>query len=230
MKAALLTAAICGAFSLVSAPIVHAEDLSKIPEIRSPRDFEKRPYVQYPYEAKRQRLTGKGVLVLEINPATGNVLKVRMARSTGHAILDQAALTAFRTAHFRNGTPSPVKIPISFSLTDGGPDPYIIDAENMDDVLARFLGKGTVKQGPIPTYPRVPKWTTKSGKGVYELHADKNGRITQVKILITSGDAVFDRETVNTLGKWRLARGPLIVELPLRFRLTPTRYSVDVGR
>ncbi len=100
----------------------------------------------------------------------------------------------------------------------------------MDDVLAAFLGKGTVRKGPIPAYPRRPSWTNKSGKGVYELHADKEGRITQVKILKSSSDAVFDREAVKTLGKWRLNRGPIIIELPLRFRLTPRSYSVDVGR
>ncbi|MEO5721520.1 MAG: TonB family protein [Chthoniobacterales bacterium] len=220
----MLVTAILAAFT------AEAEDLSKIPEIRSPRDFVRKPNIQYPYEAKRERLTGSGVVVWDINPATGDVLRVRMGQSTGHAILDQAAVSAFRTAHFRNGTTTPVKIPISFSLSNEGPGPYVVQAENMDDVLAAFLGKGTVKKGPIPAYPRYPKWTTKSGKGVYELHADKDGKVFQVKILNSSGDATFDREAVKTLGKWRLARGPLVIELPLRFKLTPTNYSVDVGR
>lgn len=59
---------------------------------------------------------------------------------------------------------------------------------------------------------------------------DKDGRVPEVKILKSSGDLVFDREAVKTLDKWRLNRGPVVIELPLRFQLTPRSYSVDVGR
>ena len=100
----------------------------------------------------------------------------------------------------------------------------------MDDVLAAFLGKGTVLKGPIPQYPKSPAWTDKSGKGVYELHVNQAGRVENVRILKSSGDAIFDREAVKTLGKWRLRRGPLVLELPLSFTLAPTNYSVKVAR
>ena len=42
--------------------------------------------------------------------------------------------------------------------------------------------------------------------------------------------AAFDRIAGQTLRKWRRRWGPLILELPLRFTLTPTNYSVDVGQ
>ena len=100
----------------------------------------------------------------------------------------------------------------------------------MDDVLARFLGKGTVLKGPIPEYPRRPAWTNKRGKGVYEFHADQAGKVQQVRVLKSSGDATFDRVVQKTLLNWRLRRGPLVLELPLSFVLTPTSYSVDVAR
>jgi TonB family protein len=87
-----------------------------------------------------------------------------------------------------------------------------------------------VLKGPIPAYPRPPAWTNKQGKGVYELHAGSDGKVQRVRILKSSGDAVFDRESVKTLGKWRLRRGPLVLELPLSFQLTPNHYSVDVRR
>jgi outer membrane biosynthesis protein TonB len=47
-------------------------------------------------------------------------------------------------------------------------------------------------------------------------------------VLESSGDAAFDNITTRALGKWQLARGPLIVGLPLAFRLTPTSYEVDL--
>jgi len=154
-----------------------------------------------------------------------------MAPSTGSPILDDAALSAFRRWRFAPGTVAQMKSPITFTMFGGrASTEYKVKSKSMDDVLAAFLGKGTVLKGPIPTYPRFPPWTNKNGKGVYELHAGKDGKVEQVRILKTSGDATFDRETVKTLGKWRLRRGPLILELPLKFSLTPTTYSVDVSR
>ena len=208
-----------------------AEDLSKIPTINGRQSLVQMPYIQYPERAQRLRMSGSGIAVLEVDARTGNVTAARMARSTGEEVLDRAALGGLRQARFRPGTPGRVKIPITFTLFYGGQPNFVVKSKNMDDVLAHFLGKGTVLKGPIPAYPRNPPWTDKSGKGVYELHADKDGNVVQVKILKSSGHAVFDREAVKTLGKWRLRSGrALILELPLRFQLTPTNYSVDVGR
>lgn len=124
-----------------------------------------------------------------------------------------------------------MKSPITFTMFRGLPSTeYVVRSKSMDDVLARFLGKGTVVKGPIPKYPRSPAWTYKQGKGVYELHAGSDGKVAEVRILKSSGDSIFDREAVKTLGKWRLRRGPLVLELPLSFTLTPANYSVDVAR
>ncbi len=187
--------------------------------------------IHYPYEAKRNQITGAGIAAVSVN-SEGKVTKVTMAQSTGSPLLDRATIDGLRSARFKPGTVPMVKIPVRFTMAGGGQvyDYYDVKKKDMNDVLAAFLGKGTVRKGPIPAYPRRPPWTEKSGKGVYELHADKEGKITQVRVLKSSGDAIFDREAVKTLGKWRLARGPLIIELPLRFRLTPKSYSVDVGR
>jgi TonB family protein len=185
----------------------------------------------YPYEARAQRITGTGIAVMEVDTSTGNVKRVYMAISTGSAILDKAATDGFGQWRFKPGTVSRVKTPITFTMADGrGGVEYVKSTRSMDDVLARFLGKGTVLHGPIPEYPRSVKWTERSGKGVYELHAGKDGRVQQVKILKSSRDAVFDAEAVKTLGKWRLRRGPLVLELPLSFTLLPAHYSVDVAR
>ena len=120
-----------------------------------------------------------------------------------------------------------VNIPITFTM--GG---YVINQLqvtknlNMDTVLAPFLGKGTVLHGPNPAYPQNAPWTDKQGKGTYELHVGKDGKVEDVRILKNSGDATFDQVAVITLRKWRLRKGPLILELPLAFKLTPRRYDV----
>ena len=186
---------------------------------------------EYPYEARRRHLTGTGYIVVEVNPATGRVTRAYMDPGTGSTILDNEALFAFRRWRFKPGTPPRMRSPISFMMAAGtGPRDRLVASRSMDDALAAFLGKGTVVNGPIPEYPRDPAWTNKRGKGVYEIRAAKNGRVEAVRVVKPSGDEVFDHVTVETLRKWKLRRGPLIVELPLSFTLTPTNYSVAVAR
>lgn len=209
-----------------------AEDLSKISELKDRAAMHDKGRIQYPLEAKRRFLTGSGVAVLKVNKSTGKVTAVRMGKSTGHAILDNATVEGLRLARFRPGSTSDeVQIPVTFTMSGGRfYETVDVKRKDMDEVLSAFLGKGTVVKGPIPQYPRSQPWTHKDGKGVYELHVDKEGKVSRVRIMKSSGDAVFDREAVKTLGKWRLRKGPFVLELPLRFTLTPINYSVDVGR
>lgn len=75
------------------------------------------PRPEYPYEARRQRVTGSGVAVLTIDLATGYVVEVRVVRSTGHAVLDGATISGLRRWRFRPGTVSSVQTPITYTLT-----------------------------------------------------------------------------------------------------------------
>ena len=75
------------------------------------------PRPEYPYEARRQRITGDGIVAMTIDPMTGNVSSVSMSKSTGSPFLDNAALTAFRRWRFKAGTVSSVTCPITFTLT-----------------------------------------------------------------------------------------------------------------
>ena len=75
------------------------------------------PRLEYPYEARRARVTGSGVALLTIDPATGYVTEVSMSRSTGNAVLDNAAISGFRRWRFKPGTVSKVQAPITFTLT-----------------------------------------------------------------------------------------------------------------
>jgi len=187
----------------------------------------------YPYWARVHHITGKGVAVMKVDTATGKVTSCYMAISTGSAILDDAALTSFRTFRFKPGGAPAVKCPITFTMSPAGAEEvsgFYVRAKPTDEALAPFLGKGTVEEGPMPAYPRSVPWSNKHGKGIYEIHVQKNGTVSEVKILQRSGDEVFDETAVFTLRQWHLHRGPLIIELPLVFNLTPNHYSVGVPK
>ncbi len=75
------------------------------------------PRPEYPYEARRSRLTGSGVCVMTVDTASGAVTSAVMAQSTGHAVLDNAAISAFRRWRFQPGTVSKVRTPITFTMS-----------------------------------------------------------------------------------------------------------------
>ncbi len=151
-------------------------------------------------------MVGSGIATIEVDIASGEVTSARMSPSTGHALLDQAALEAFRKWRFKPGSVSQVRTPITFTTSGRVITEVKVKQKSMDDVLARFLRKGTVLKGPIPAYPRIPAWDFKEGKGVYELHVGKDGRVGDVKILKPSGDATFDR------GCWELCANGAFAE------------------
>lgn len=213
---------------LIHGPIHHSSTAGEPRQASSEKAFAiYAPRPQYPLDARAQRIAGSGVAVLTVDPDTGFVKKAEMAASTGSPILDDAALSAFRRWKFAPGTVSKVNIPITFTMRGGVVTQLVVmHKRDMDEMLAPFLGKGTVLNGPSPSYPFPPPWTNKRGDGKYELHVGKNGQVEEVRILKRSGDSTFDRVAVATLRKWRLRRGPMVVELPLAFKLTPQTYDI----
>ena len=229
MRSTLISAFLVVVFFSASRHIC-AADQKRVPTVDQKAVAISAPRPDYPYEARRAGVTGAGVAVLEVDVATGKVTSAFMAQSTGSTILDGAALGAFRQWRFKPGTIRMVRIPIRFTMGGEVVTEFHVKEKPMDDALAAFLGKGTVEKGPIPAYPRSVPWTTKQGTGRYELHIQKDGRVSEVRILKASGDALFDQTAVDTLRKWRLRRGPLILVLPLAFKLTPSHYEVDIPK
>lgn len=65
----------------------------------------------------KQGITGKGVALLKVDK-NGYVIDARMLKSTGHKVLDDSALEAFRKWHFMPGKFAPeVKVPIEFTVS-----------------------------------------------------------------------------------------------------------------
>jgi TonB family protein len=75
------------------------------------------PRPEYPYEARRQRTTGSGLVILMIDLSTGSVTDVRMAQSTGSVVLDNSAISALRRWRFRSGAVTKVQVPITYTLS-----------------------------------------------------------------------------------------------------------------
>ena len=75
------------------------------------------PRPEYPYEARRLRAIGSGVALLTVDPMTGRVTDVRMLRSIGNVVLDNATISGFLRWRFKPGTVSQVQTPITYTLT-----------------------------------------------------------------------------------------------------------------
>jgi TonB family protein len=71
-------------------------------------------YPRYPYAARDQHLEGSGLFQLQLRP-DGIVRSVVILKSTGHVMLDDAAVAALRQWQFA-GAVHDVKVPINFSM------------------------------------------------------------------------------------------------------------------
>ena len=72
------------------------------------------PLPDYTYEMKRRNLSGSGVCVVTVDPATGTVTNATMFQSTGNPLLDKLTMQTFRNWRFKPGTVSQVRVPISY--------------------------------------------------------------------------------------------------------------------
>jgi TonB family protein len=75
------------------------------------------PCPVYPYEARRQRVTGSGVALLNVDLSSGIVTDVIITESCGNSILDNSTRDAFRRWRFKPGTVTRVQVPITYALT-----------------------------------------------------------------------------------------------------------------
>lgn len=75
------------------------------------------PRPEYPYEARRQKITGNGTVIMTVDSVSGRVTDVVMEESTGSLVLDNAAVTGFRRWRFKPNTTPRVRSPITFIMT-----------------------------------------------------------------------------------------------------------------
>jgi len=75
------------------------------------------PRPAYPYEARRNAVTGSGIAELTMTSGGGNVIDARMVETTGSPILDNATIDALRRWRFKPGVATNIRVPITFTLT-----------------------------------------------------------------------------------------------------------------
>lgn len=73
------------------------------------------PSAGYPEAAQKAGMTGSGLYELQINKA-GTTTGVAVVKSSGSAVLDQAARSAFLKWRFKPGVFSRVRVPVSWSV------------------------------------------------------------------------------------------------------------------
>ena len=59
------------------------------------------PKPEYPFEARRQHITGDGYFLMAVKITSGTVLRVYVEQSTGSKLLDTSAVTALKKWRFR---------------------------------------------------------------------------------------------------------------------------------
>jgi TonB family protein len=167
---------------------------------------------------------------LLVDPRTGSVTNVRLIESSDQGYMKYRILEALRRWKFKPGAPPIIRV--SFGMERVWRDDPLSDrhTKKVNDMLAPFLGKWAVYRGALPDYPSKPAWTNKRGTGVFELHVDKNGRVSKVVLKRSSGDAVFDQTAAAAFQLWYFRKGPVVVELPLSFILTPEKFSLYVAK
>jgi len=77
------------------------------------------PRPPYPYEARRDHVTGSGIALLTIDPSTGRVIDARMRQSTGSAVLDNVTVDTLRGWRFKPIGMRTVNVPITYTLAGG---------------------------------------------------------------------------------------------------------------
>jgi TonB family protein len=75
-----------------------------------------KPTPEYPIDARRNRMEGTGVFKLLINQKTGAVSSVRILKSTGYRILDEAAVRGLKNWRFRPPTGQGALVPVTFQM------------------------------------------------------------------------------------------------------------------
>ena len=107
--------------SLISFPIIPLVFLSWVegqPSTPAQNPVPQATYSREPIyrpEWVKQSLTGRGIVLVTIDPKTGIVTAARMHQSTGSELLDRAALKAYSKWRFKPGSVPQVKMPIEFA-------------------------------------------------------------------------------------------------------------------
>src|SRR6266404_7883026 len=175
------------------------------------------PRPAYPYEARDKHLTGTGVVLLNIDPATGAVTSAEMQKSTGHKILDDSALGAFRQWRFKPGSVRKVQIPINFTMQG---------FREWLRAKGHSLWLHNAIYWSLPEYPREAREKGLTGKGVAVVKVvPATGYVTSVSMVKSTGYKILDDAALRAFRRWRFRpRSITTLEIPIQFTSTGVFY------
>jgi TonB family protein len=226
-----ITLASCGLVSKgLSQPMT---DLSGAGEFRSLVSYAPSP--PYPYAARALRLVGSGVVDLNVDRKSGRVTSARIEKSTGHKILDDAALDGFRKWRFNSqkmeqffgqaarqaGKPPPdqsmwkIRMPITYVMAGGV---FSAHVRNFVPLQGPHhpVGVRSVSGGPDaiaintpgPKYPAEARIRHRSSNGVAIVEVDgKTGTVTNAYMNPSTGNAALDDAALAAFRQWRFKPG-----------------------
>jgi len=143
------------------------------------------PRPDYPKQARERHLGGTIFVMLHVDKKSGLVTSVELVQSTGHKILDDAALATFRSWKFKPGVVTADAIPALFTFS---PTNVIF--------------------APKPEYPQYARDHHWTGAGWFVMHIDtRTGVVTSVEITQSTGHKILDDASVSALKRWRFKPG-----------------------
>ena len=171
------------------------------------------PRPAYPYAARDKRLTGSGIVLVNVDSSTGTVLSAQMLKSTGYKVLDDSAVEAFRQWRFKPGTVRKVRIPINFVMR-GSPG-----YREYQQAVGHSLWLQNATYWSLPEYPREARDKGLTGKGVAMVKIDpQTGYVTSALMLKSTGQEILDNAALRTFRQWRFKpRTVTTLEIPIQF-------------
>jgi TonB family protein len=167
----------------------------------------------YPQEAREKKWTGLGSAALQINSRTGRVENVALTRSTGHAILDEAALRAYRRWVFLPNTISHAEVPIIFNRF--GPI----------DPTSSTVSHPLVLNSPPVELPTEAIRQHLSGSGTVMLEVGGDGMVSKAYMVQSTGHRLLDDAAIRAYRQWRFKPGAVTkIKLPVRFLTDKKAY------
>jgi TonB family protein len=185
------------------------------------------PRPSYPVVAKERQLEGIGLVEVRIG-ASGAPETVRVLKSTGYEILDQAALEGFKRWRFKTHSVNVIRLPVQYRMELGsvrwGSRDDLKDVGDADGVVlvAHSNPKSLMLVAPRPVKSPEAARRHLAGSGVFSLEIDRNsGAVTSVKVTKTTGERLLDDSAIRTLQTWRCKPGTISkTTIPITF--TPT--------
>ncbi len=172
------------------------------------------PNPVYPPVALQEHLGGRGVYKMDLD--SGTPYDVRVVRSTGYKILDDAAVETLRTWRFLPHRLNWVTIPIEFRATSS---PTSTQYPKGAKAVAIFA--------PKPEYPleaRAKRW---GGSGVILLDVDvPTGRVTSARMLKSMGHQILDEAALSAFRRWHFQPGKAApqIRVPITYSTTGATY------